>query len=79
MFDTVEELRPIAQAADMSLTTLAVSWVLANPTITAPIIGASRPEQLDDSLAAVASPLDSALKIKIDEMTADYRRGDAGR
>ena len=36
----------------MTLATLAMRWVLSNPAITAPIIGASRPEQLADSLAA---------------------------
>ena len=51
-FDTVDALRPLADEAGMSLTQLAVAWVLANPTITSPIIGASRPEQLDDSLRA---------------------------
>ena len=43
----------------MSLVTLAVAWVLANPVITAPIIGASRPEQLDDSLAAAVFRIDA--------------------
>ena len=46
----------------MSLVTLAVAWVLANPAITAPIIGASRPEQLDASLAAAEFTLDDDLK-----------------
>ena len=36
----------------MAMATMADAWVLANPAITAPIVGASRPEQLDDSLAA---------------------------
>ena len=36
----------------MSMATLAMRWVLSNPAITAPIVGASRPEQLADSLAA---------------------------
>ena len=44
------------------LVTLAVAWVLANPAITAPIIGASRPEQLDASLAAAGYALDADLK-----------------
>src|SRR5690606_21911579 len=57
MFQTVEQLRPIAAEAGMSMVQMAVAWVLANPAITAPIIGASRPEQLDDSLAAVETPL----------------------
>src|ERR1700722_17094864 len=60
--DTVEKLLPLAEEAGVSLVTLAVAWVLANPAITAPIIGASRPDQLDDSLAAVEFTLDSELK-----------------
>ncbi len=78
-FATVEELRPIAAQAGMTLAQMAVSWVLANPVITSPIIGASRPEQLDDSLRAVETPLPEELKQKLDDMTADYRRGDAVR
>lgn len=73
MFDTVETLRPLAAEAGMSLTTMSVSWVLANPAITAPIIGASRPEQLDDTLLAVEKPLDPPLKARLDELTARYR------
>jgi len=78
-FDTVDALGPLADEAGMSLTQLAVAWVLANPTITSPIIGASRPEQLDDSLRALDKPLDDDLKARLDELTAPYRKGDAGR
>lgn len=78
-FKTVEELRTVADLAGLSLTTLAVAWVLANPIITAPIIGASRPEQLADSLKAVEVKLDDSLKQKLDDITAEYRRGDAVR
>ncbi len=78
-FDTVDALTTLASKAGVSLTTLAVQWVLANPTITSPIIGASRPEQLDDTLAAAAQPLDPALKAELDEVTAPYRQGDAPR
>ena len=51
-FDTIEALKGVAQEAGMSLATMAVGWVLSNPAITSPIIGASRPEQLVDNLAA---------------------------
>jgi 1-deoxyxylulose-5-phosphate synthase len=78
-FDTVEALRSLADAAGVSLVTLAVSWVLANKAITAPIIGASRPGQLDDSLAAVEFTLDPDLKRQLDELTHSYRMGDAPR
>ena len=79
MFETVEQLRPMAAEAGMPLATMALSWVLANPAITSPIIGASRPEQLDDLLAAVDKPLPSELKSQLDELTAPYRRGDSPR
>ena len=78
-FNTVEELRTVADLAGLSLTTLAVAWVLANPIVTAPIIGASRPEQLFDSLKAVQVKLDDNLKQKLDDITAEYRRGDSLR
>ena len=52
-FDTIEKIRGIAAELGVSLPTLAVAWVLSQPAITAPIIGAIKPEQLDASLAAV--------------------------
>jgi 1-deoxyxylulose-5-phosphate synthase len=79
MFDTVEALRKLADEAGVSLVTLSVAWVLANQAITAPIIGASRPEQLDDSLAAATYQLDPDLKQRLDQLTHDYRMGDAPR
>jgi aryl-alcohol dehydrogenase-like predicted oxidoreductase len=78
-FDTVEELRKLAGQAGVPLVTLAVAWTLANPAITAPIIGASRSEQLDASIAAVGYPLDADLKTELDDLTYDYRLGDAAR
>jgi aryl-alcohol dehydrogenase-like predicted oxidoreductase len=56
-----------------------VAWVLANPAVTAPIIGASRPGQLDASLAAAEFTLDADLKNRLDEITREYRMGDAAR
>ena len=78
-FATVESLQRLAAEAGVSLTTLSVAWTLANPAITAPLLGASRPEQLDDTLAAATYKLDPALKQKLDALTVDYRRGDAAR
>ena len=63
----------------MSLATMAVSWVLAHKAITAPIIGASKPEQLADSLAAAQTPMSSELKARLDEMTHAWRSVDAER
>jgi aryl-alcohol dehydrogenase (NADP+) len=79
MFETVRELEAVARDAGMPLATLAVAWVLAHPAITAPIVGASGADQLDATLAAVEKPLAPELKSRLDEMTAEYRRGDAAR
>jgi aryl-alcohol dehydrogenase (NADP+) len=76
MFKTIDELRPIADAAGVSMATMAVQWVLANPTITSPIVGASRPEQLADSIAAVDTPLDPDVKTQLDQLTHEFRFGD---
>jgi aryl-alcohol dehydrogenase (NADP+) len=78
-FATIEALRPLAAEAGMPLARLAVAWVLANPAITAPIVGASRPEQLDDILAAADKDLDAGLKLRLDELTQEYRWGDDAR
>jgi aryl-alcohol dehydrogenase (NADP+) len=78
-FATVEALRAAAAEGGLSLTEAALAWVLAKPAITAPIIGASRPEQLQESLKGIEKKLDPELERRLDELTADYRRGDAER
>ena len=78
-FATVETLRGVVAEAGLSLTQAALGWVLAKPAVTAPIIGASRPEQLQESLRAVERRLDPELERKLDQLTAEYRRGDADR
>ena len=78
-FSTVEKLKAIAAESGISLTKIAVAWVAANPSITAPIIGASRADQLTETLAAIDLTLDPALKAKLDDATVEYRWGDAAR
>ena len=73
VFSVVEALEQIASRAGISLTTLAVAWVLANPTITSPIIGASRPEQLDQTLAALDLSLDASVLAALDKATIHFR------
>ncbi|WP_174363233.1 aldo/keto reductase [uncultured Caballeronia sp.] len=78
-FETIAKLQQIVKETGESLTKTSVAWVLANPAITSAIIGASKPEQLTDSLAAVDLKLDDALKAKLDDATKEYRWGDAAR
>ncbi|MEE9414676.1 MAG: aldo/keto reductase [Acidimicrobiales bacterium] len=78
-FAVVDQIRPLAADAGMSMVQLALAWVIANPLVTAPIVGASNPEQLDDSLAALGTPLDADLKSQLDELTNHYRTVDVSR
>ena len=79
VFDTVDGLVKVASDAGIPLPTLAVAWTLTHPAITAPIVGASRPEQLDATIAAVDTKLEQDLVDRLNEITAVYRRGDAPR
>jgi len=79
VFDTVEAIRKVADEAGLPMATLAVAWVMANPVVTAPILGASRPEQLDATLAAADVTLDADLLTRLDDLTVGYRFGDADR
>ncbi|MDR5750679.1 MULTISPECIES: aldo/keto reductase [unclassified Caballeronia] len=78
-FRTIEKLKGIAGESGESLAKTSLAWVLANPAVTSAIIGASRPAQLTDTLAAIDLALDPALKAKLDEATVEYRFGDATR
>ncbi|MEX1022213.1 MAG: aldo/keto reductase [Dehalococcoidia bacterium] len=78
-FETVEDIRLVADEAGLPMAQMAVGWVLANPAITAPIIGASRPDQLHDSIAATEQRLPEDVKERLDDITEAYRLGDAAR
>lgn len=78
-FQTIEKLKGIAAQTGESLTKTSLAWVLANPLVTSAIIGASRPDQLTETLAAVDLTLDADLRATLDDATAEYRWGDAAR
>lgn len=64
----VQQLRPLAADAGLSMPALAVAWVLQNPNVSAAIVGASRPDQLIDTATAAGLKLDPALLAKIDDI-----------
>ena len=78
-FATVEAFVGLAKAAAVEPATLAVAWVLAHPAVTSSLVGASRPEQLKASVAAAEYRLDPKLKQTLDQLSHDYRMGDAAR
>ncbi|MDQ1714922.1 MAG: hypothetical protein QOC60_867 [Frankiaceae bacterium] len=76
VLERVQQLKPIADEAGLSLAALAVAWVLSNDNVAAAIIGASRPEQVLDNVAASGKPLDPALKARMDDILAPVAETD---
>ena len=66
--EAVQQLKPLADEAGLSLAQLAVAWTLQNPTVSAAIIGATRPEQVRENVKAAGVRLDSGLMSRIDEV-----------
>ena len=62
----VQRLKPIADEIGLTLPQLAVAWVLQNPNVSAALVGASRPEQLADTVKASGVVLDSPTMVAID-------------
>jgi aryl-alcohol dehydrogenase (NADP+) len=68
-FAIIEALRPLARKAGLPMAGLAMAWLIAQPVVTAPVVGVSRPEQLDDAFLAVDIPIDPDLLEQIDAIS----------
>lgn len=68
-WDCVDAMRPIAAAHDVSVAQVALAWLLHQPQVSSVIIGAKRPEQLADNLAAVNLKLDAAQLQQLDAVS----------
>jgi aryl-alcohol dehydrogenase-like predicted oxidoreductase len=68
VLERVQQLEPLAKEAGLSMAQLAVAWVLQNDNVASAIIGASRPEQVEDNAAASGVKLQDELLAKIDEV-----------
>ncbi|MGY2067967.1 aldo/keto reductase family protein [Blastococcus sp. SYSU DS0619] len=75
----VQQLRPIADDLGLSMAQLALAWVLQNGNVAAAIIGATRPEQVHDNVAAAGVVLDADVLARIDEALGDVVERDPGK
>ena len=75
----VQDLKPIADEAGLSMAQLAVAWVLQNPNVAAALVGASRPEQVHENVKAAGVKLEPELMAKIDEVLDDIVERDPGK
>jgi aryl-alcohol dehydrogenase-like predicted oxidoreductase len=71
VLERVQQLRPIADELGISMAQLALAWVLRIPNVASAIIGASRPEQVEENAAASGIELDDATLQRIDEILGD--------
>lgn len=68
VLEAVQRLKPLAVEAGLSLAQLAVAWVLQNANVSAAIIGASRPEQVEENAKASGVVLEADLMARIEEV-----------
>lgn len=76
VIERVQGLRPIADELGLSMAQLAVAWVLQNPNLAAAIIGASRPEQVAENVAASGVEIPAELMTRIDQVLGDVVQRD---
>jgi aryl-alcohol dehydrogenase-like predicted oxidoreductase len=74
ILEAVQALKPLAKEAGCSLTQFALAWVLREPNVASAIVGASRPEQLDENAAASGMSIDPALFAKAEALVAGVER-----
>jgi 1-deoxyxylulose-5-phosphate synthase len=67
MLEAVQRLQPVADGAGLTMSQLALAWVLRQPNVAAAIIGASRPEQVHENAAAAGVGLSDDVLRAIDE------------
>jgi aryl-alcohol dehydrogenase-like predicted oxidoreductase len=69
--EAVDRLRPVAEEAGLSMTELALAWVLRRPEVASAIVGASRPEQVHANAKASGIELTPDTLAAIDEALGD--------
>jgi len=71
VLQAVQQLRPVAAEAGLSLTQFALAWVLREPNVASAIIGASRPEQIIENCGASGVKVDPALFARAEAIVAE--------
>jgi len=63
----VQKLKPIAESVDLSMSQLALAWVLQNPNVSSAIMGATKPAQIKDNVKASGVKLPAEVMRAIDD------------
>lgn len=73
VLEAVQRLKPLAEEAGLSLAQFSLGWVLKQPNVASAIVGASRPEQVDENAAASDATVDPALYAEAERIVAAAR------
>ncbi|MCC3764830.1 aldo/keto reductase family protein [Glycomyces sp. TRM65418] len=68
VLERVQQLGPIAESQGLTIAQLSLAWVLQNPNVSAAIIGATRPEQVEENVKAVGVKLDAAVMEQVNKL-----------
>ena len=68
-YDAIDVMRAVATARGVSVAQIALSWLLHRPAVTSVIIGAKKPEQLADNIAATRVALEAGELARLDEVS----------
>jgi len=68
-YNVIDAMKPIAEAKGVSIAQIALAWLLHQKAVTSVIIGAKKPEQLDDNIAATKVALTGAELKTLDEVS----------
>lgn len=71
VLERVQQLRAVADQAGLTLPQLALAWVLRRPEVTSALIGATRPEQIEENVKAAGVRLGDDLVAEIDRILGD--------
>lgn len=71
-FAALQQIGSISDEVGIPLSKLAIAWILKNPTITAPIIGASKPEQIEENCRITEINISDEVYKKLNEITKNY-------
>jgi aryl-alcohol dehydrogenase-like predicted oxidoreductase len=74
ILEAVQRLKPLAAEAGCTLTQFSLAWVLREPNVASAIVGASRPEQLDENTGASGLVIDPALFERAQTIVAEVSR-----
>ena len=79
VLSAVQELKPLAEEAGLTMPQLAIAWVLQNPNVAAALVGASKPSQVEDNVKAAGVKLDEDLMAAIEKAVGGVAEKDAAK